>query len=156
MPPGSPDSFRRTSMRTQGGKLIERKVKWIEYEESRGSKRIFGKYTALGEYDGKESKKMTGRVDSGRSYIPRMPQTVGWGFLGEKELVDCKKGKFEEGIVMDPFCGTGTTGEVALKFGRSFIGIDLYEEFAEMTEKRCKETLAYLNQNKLNPWKLHN
>ncbi|HUU58820.1 MAG TPA: DNA methyltransferase, partial [Phycisphaerae bacterium] len=32
-------------------------------------------------------------------------------------------------IVLDPFCGTATAGEVALLHGRRFIGIDLSEEY---------------------------
>jgi DNA modification methylase len=34
--------------------------------------------------------------------------------------------------------GSGTTGEVALKLGRSFIGIDLYEEYVQMTKERLE------------------
>lgn len=34
--------------------------------------------------------------------------------------------------VLDPFCGSGTTGKVALELGRNFIGTDLaYQEIAE-------------------------
>lgn len=35
----------------------------------------------------------------------------------------------EGDIVLDPFCGSGTTGAVALRFGRRFIGIDMDTEF---------------------------
>lgn len=38
--------------------------------------------------------------------------------------------------VMDPFAGSGTTGEVALRLGRSFIGIELNPEYAELARKR--------------------
>jgi len=34
-------------------------------------------------------------------------------------------------MVLDPFCGSGTTGVVALRHGRNFIGIDLDNEFLE-------------------------
>jgi len=43
------------------------------------------------------------------------------------------------GIVLDPFAGTGTTGEVAIKLGRNFIGIELYDEYASIAEQRCRE-----------------
>lgn len=36
-------------------------------------------------------------------------------------LAGCPPG----GITLDPFCGTATVGEVALRYGRRFIGIDL-------------------------------
>ena len=37
----------------------------------------------------------------------------------------------EGGRVLDPFAGTGTTLRVALKSGRSAVGIDLSEQFCE-------------------------
>lgn len=37
--------------------------------------------------------------------------------------------------VLDPFAGSGTTGVVALRLGRSFIGIELSPEYAEMARK---------------------
>jgi len=41
--------------------------------------------------------------------------------------------------VLDPFCGSGTTGEVALKLGRNFVGLELYDEYAEIAEERCRQ-----------------
>ena len=38
--------------------------------------------------------------------------------------------------VMDPFCGSGTTGVVALRHGRSFIGIELNPEYVELARRR--------------------
>ena len=38
--------------------------------------------------------------------------------------------------VLDPFCGSGTTGVVALRHGRSFIGIDLNPEYIELARHR--------------------
>lgn len=40
------------------------------------------------------------------------------------------------GVVFDPFTGSGTTAEVALKFGRSFIGTELNPEYVELIHKR--------------------
>ena len=34
-------------------------------------------------------------------------------------------------VVLDPFCGSGTTGVMALRHGRSFIGIDLNKDYLE-------------------------
>jgi len=54
--------------------------------------------------------------------------------------------------VLDPFAGSGTTGVVALRLGRSFIGIELSPVYAEMARKsletdRSKSgTLSLLNQ----------
>ena len=40
------------------------------------------------------------------------------------------------GVVFDPFTGSGTTAEVALKFGRSFIGTELNPKYVELIHKR--------------------
>lgn len=42
----------------------------------------------------------------------------------------------EKGIVLDLFLGSGTTGAVALKNNRRFIGIELNEEYAKISSKR--------------------
>ena len=41
-----------------------------------------------------------------------------------------------DGTVIDPFCGSGTTGLVARKLGRNFIGIEINEQYARMAERR--------------------
>ena len=42
--------------------------------------------------------------------------------------------------VLDPFAGAGTTGVVAQKLGREFVGIELNPEYAEMAERRIAGT----------------
>lgn len=42
------------------------------------------------------------------------------------------------GIVLDPFCGSGTTNFVALKNRKASIGIDIKKEFIEYAKNRCK------------------
>jgi DNA modification methylase len=43
------------------------------------------------------------------------------------------------GMVVDPFCGTGTTGLAALALGRRFTGIDLNPAFAELAADRLRQ-----------------
>lgn len=43
----------------------------------------------------------------------------------------------QQGIVLDPFCGTGTTMLVAQALGRKSIGIDVSKEYLMLAEKRC-------------------
>lgn len=43
----------------------------------------------------------------------------------------------QDGIVLDPFCGTGTTMFAALRLGRKSVGIELSEEYLEIAERRC-------------------
>ena len=42
-------------------------------------------------------------------------------------------------LVLDPFAGSGTTGVVAVKEGRDFIGIELNPEYSKMSEQRVKK-----------------
>jgi len=39
-------------------------------------------------------------------------------------------------VVLDPFMGSGTTGVVALKLGRNFIGIDIKDEYVQIAMNR--------------------
>ena len=41
-------------------------------------------------------------------------------------------------VVIDPFNGSGTTGVAAISSGRKYIGIELSEKFAAMSDKRLK------------------
>jgi len=40
--------------------------------------------------------------------------------------------------VLDPFCGSGTTGVAALREGRTFTGIEMNEGYAEKARARCR------------------
>lgn len=60
--------------------------------------------------------------------------------------IPIKAGCPKEGIVLDPFFGSGTTGLVALKQNKKFIGIELNKEYIEIAKKRLK---PYLEQKKL-------
>ena len=42
-----------------------------------------------------------------------------------------------KGIVLDPFCGSGTTNYVAYKNGKASIGIDIHGDFLEYAKERC-------------------
>ena len=56
-------------------------------------------------------------------------------------LAGCPAG----GIVLDPFCGSGTTGMVALRHGRRFIGIELNAEYVDMAHRRIQGDMPLLN-----------
>ena len=46
-----------------------------------------------------------------------------------------------DGVVLDPFCGTGTTLLAALELGRKSVGIDLSSRYLEYAEDRCRRLL---------------
>ena len=54
----------------------------------------------------------------------------------------CPKDK----LVLDPFCGSGSTGIAALLNERNFHGIEMEQKYCEIAEKRIEN---YLNQNNL-------
>ena len=40
--------------------------------------------------------------------------------------------------VLDPFCGSGSTGVACVSLGRNFLGIDLDQSFLELATKRIE------------------
>jgi hypothetical protein len=71
--------------------------------------------------------------------------TVGWNptcSCPEHEPVPC--------TVLDPFCGSGTTGLVALREGRRFIGIELNGDYIPMAYRRIFKGLAKAGIDPLN------
>ena len=68
--------------------------------------------------------------------LDRLPE-VGWEYerttLG---WTDCGHDNWRNGIVLDPFAGSGTTLAVAVGHGRDAIGIDLDERNAELARER--------------------
>lgn len=46
----------------------------------------------------------------------------------------------ESDIVLDPFCGSGTTCIAAKALGRNFIGIEINPEYVHLTTERLKQT----------------
>ena len=57
--------------------------------------------------------------------------------------VYCPEGK----IVLDPFCGSGSTGIGALLEGRRFYGIDMEESYISISEKRIREHILGEDNN---------
>lgn len=53
--------------------------------------------------------------------------------LPEKYIKACTS---EGDIVVDPWLGSGTTGEAAISLNRKFIGFDIHQEYVDMSEKR--------------------
>ena len=45
-------------------------------------------------------------------------------------------GSAKGGVILDPFFGSGTTGAVALKNGRKFVGIEINPEYCEIAARR--------------------
>lgn len=50
----------------------------------------------------------------------------------------------KDGVVLDPFTGSGTTGVAALREGMRFVGCELSEEYAEIARARMRVALGPL------------
>lgn len=60
--------------------------------------------------------------------------------VGYKPSCGCNAGT-TSGLVMDPYCGTGTTGRVALKLGARFLGFELNPEYKAIADRQAKKKL---------------
>lgn len=56
-----------------------------------------------------------------------------------------KAGCKENGIVLDPFMGSGTTAIVAKKLNRNYIGIELNEEYIKIADSRIQREIGLFN-----------
>lgn len=65
-------------------------------------------------------------------------RTIGW-----RKTCKCECYEVVPSVVLDPFFGSGTTGLVALRGGRDFVGIELNEKYIEIAERR----LSLLREN---------
>jgi DNA modification methylase len=55
-------------------------------------------------------------------------------------------GSKEGDTVLDPFCGSGTTGVVACRHNRNFLGVELNPAYAQLAEKRILGDAQLLNR----------
>ena len=69
-------------------------------------------------------------------------RTTGW-----RHTCSCKPVEPPQpSLVLDPFCGTATTGVVAMRHGRRFIGIDIAPRFLEASERRILKELEAITK----------
>jgi DNA modification methylase len=71
------------------------------------------------------------------------PRTLGW-------VPNCAHGDDPvPSVVLDPFCGSGTTGVVARRLGRRFIGIELNPSYVAMAGRRIAADTALINRRRV-------
>jgi len=70
-----------------------------------------------------------------------------------KALVEpcVKAGSAPGDLVLDPFAGSGTTGVVALRLGRRFVGIELNPEYVALARRRIEEDAPLFNRENEDP-----
>jgi len=89
----------------------------------------------------------TGNMKSGKDIDPnkelhksdlsKYRQQIKYKELGYTDC-GCKNPEYEGGICLDPFMGAGTTGVVAKKQGKQYLGIELKQEYIDMANKRIR------------------
>ncbi len=89
----------------------------IEYSKSRNKRSVW----SIATFPFKEAHFAT--------FPPKLPMTC------------IKAGSRGGDVVLDPFNGAGTTGLVARELGRNYIGIDINQEYLDMTIKRVEPSL---------------
>jgi DNA modification methylase len=73
--------------------------------------------------------------------IPTKPYPGSHFAVFPQELIEpcIQAGSRVGDTVLDPFFGSGTTGEVAERFGRDYIGIELNEDYKPLQQQRCAQ-----------------
>ena len=49
-------------------------------------------------------------------------------------------------FVLDPMCGSGTTCKMAKQLNRKYVGIDISQEYINLSQKRLENTQRRLNE----------
>ena len=72
--------------------------------------------------------------------LERRSETTGW-----EPTCACGAGEPVPQTVLDPFSGSATTGVVALRHGRNYVGIDLNPAYVELGRKRIVDDCPMFN-----------
>ena len=75
-----------------------------------------------------------------RTNLGPVSQTLGW-----RPTCSCGETDTRPCLVLDPFSGAGTTGLVATKLGRDYIGIELNPAYNAMAKGRIENMLVTVN-----------
>lgn len=94
--------------------------------------------------DGKQMKTVWRFTAPGKQEktLGRHPTQKPVALLDRLLLASCPPGS----LVLDPFNGSGTTGVAAVQQGHSYVGIDLEDEFIELTRARLLDADASLRE----------
>ena len=75
--------------------------------------------------------------------LPGEPQERDFAVFPAELVRPCiRAGSRREDTVLDPFCGSGTTGIVALEESRRFVGIELNPDYMRQSGERLGVSLT--------------
>jgi len=112
--------------------------------KSRKSRHTFN-YDRMREMnDGKQMKTVWRMTAPGKQekLLGRHPTQKPLALLERLLLASCPEGS----LVLDPFNGSGTTGVAAVTLGHSYMGIDLEQEYIDLTQSRLVEAVPSLRE----------
>lgn len=69
----------------------------------------------------------------------RAPFSTSW-----KQSCGCDPAEPVPAMILDPFSGSGTTGIAAMRRGRNFVGVEINESYAEMSQERIGSAIGRL------------
>lgn len=79
---------------------------------------------------------------------PRPTKEAHFATFPERLVANCiLAGCPVNGVVLDPFMGSGTTAVVACKLGRGYVGFELNPNYVSIAQNRLANTLSIFNQN---------
>ena len=111
-------------------------ILWAKKDDKK-SKHYFDYEMMKSLNDGKQMKDVwTGSLTSKREKTEGKHPTQKPEYLLERIILASTK---ENDVVLDPFCGSSTTGVVAIRLGRKYIGIDNQSEFIEISKRRLEK-----------------
>lgn len=92
------------------------------------------------------------RTTNGPRSLEQRHETAGFALRLEKQVETlgweascaCQSPGVVPAVVFDPFSGAGTTGIVALRHGRDYLGIELNPEYINLTRERINTTFGPL------------
>jgi len=111
--------FGKGTIRNKDGKLVERNIKPIPEYSPRNN---IWKY-------------ITGKNYSTKDKIAHEHPAIFPEKLAEDHILSWSD---EKDIVLDPFCGSGTTCKMAKVHGRQYLGIDISADYCEISAERLK------------------
>ncbi len=111
-------------------------VLWAKKNEKK-AKHYFN-YQLMKELNGGKQMKdvWTGSLTSSKEKTEGKHPTQKPEYLLEKIILASSK---EGDLILDPFCGSSTTGVVAIRNGRKYIGIDNCKEYIDLSVRRLEK-----------------
>jgi len=140
----------------QMGRFPERVLSWVYNSNTAKQHRdvaYFGIapcFDGLGEYKNPTDKRIAARIAAGKR-----PRGYDWLYCNQVKNVSREKTEHpcqmplevmayivrtlpEDATIVDPFCGSGTTGVAAVQHGRRFVGIEISERYHAIAQQRIE------------------